>query len=89
MKPRTILVPTIVLHEVCRIIVRRAWAEVAELAAMELPQHEAVNLDPATALTAADLSREHSLAVADAIVCATAQIHGGPFRHGVHPRRGI
>lgn len=78
----TILVPTIVLYEVYKIVARRASWEVAELAAMELQQHEVVDLDSATALTAADLSLEHRLAMADAIVYATAQLKGATLVSG-------
>jgi len=78
----TILVPTIVLYEVYKIIARRASGEIAELAAMELQQREVIDLDQDLAIQAAELSLEHRLAMADAIVYATAQLKGATLVTG-------
>lgn len=70
-----VLVPAIVVYEVYKVMRRDYPPDDAELATMELQQHSLVDLDPALALAAAAASLEHGLAMADAIVYATAQTH--------------
>ena len=71
-----VLVPTIVLYEVYKVIRRQRSEDEADLAAARLKKCELVPLNERLALLAADLSLEHSLAMADAIVYATARHHG-------------
>jgi predicted nucleic acid-binding protein len=74
-KPREILLPAIVVYEVYKILKRERGEEMALLALGQMQQSEVVALDATLALHAADLSLRHGLAMADAIVYATARIH--------------
>lgn len=74
LKPAAELVtPTIVLYEVYKKLKREYGEETAMLAAGQLHGTQLIPLTEALALHAAHLSLEHSLAMADAIVYATAQ----------------
>lgn len=68
-----VITPTIVLYEVYKIIKRKVGEEVAITAAAQLSQTKLVELSDTLALNAADVGLEHGLAMADAIVYATAQ----------------
>ena len=74
-KPREILLPAIVVYEVYKILKRERGEEMALLALGQMQQSEVVVLDATLALHAADLSLRHGLAMADAIVYATARMH--------------
>jgi len=71
-----LLVPTIVLYEVCKFVQREVSAEQAVVVAARLKEQQVVPLDETLALEAADLSLQHGLAMADAIVYATARAMG-------------
>lgn len=73
-KPREILLPAIVVYEVYKILKRERGEEKALLALGQMQQSEVVVLDATLALHAADLSLRHGLAMADAIVYATARM---------------
>lgn len=73
-KPREILLPAIVVYEVYKILKRERGEEMALLALGQMQQSEVVVLDATLALHAADLSLRHGLAMADAIVYATARM---------------
>lgn len=77
--PRTVLVPTIVLCEVCRWVQREQGEPQALRVAAAMQQCEVVVLDAAVALLAADLGLRHKLAMADALVYAHAQARGVPL----------
>lgn len=68
-----LLTPTIVLYEVYKKIKRERGEETAILFAGRLNATKVVTLTESIALLAADLSLRHGLAMADAIVYATAQ----------------
>ena len=68
-----IFTPTVVLYEVYKIVRRQASDDDALIAAGTLKATHLVELDEALALEAAEASLEHGLAMADAIVYATAQ----------------
>ncbi len=68
-----ILTPTIVIYEVYKIIRREASEDEADRAAARLTDGIVAPLDDRLALYAADLSLQHGLAMADAIVYATAR----------------
>lgn len=70
-----LLVPTIVMYEVYKLMRRQRGAEPAELAVAELKQAQVVELDEALALLAAEVSLDHRLAMAAAVVYATAAYH--------------
>jgi predicted nucleic acid-binding protein len=67
-----LVIPSIVLYEVHKIIRREASEEQALIAAGHLQGHGVTPLDEALALDAAEASLSHGLAMADAIVFATA-----------------
>lgn len=73
-KPREILLPAVVVYEVYKIVKRERGEEMALLALGQMQQAEVVVLDATLALHAADLSLRHGLAMADAIVYATARL---------------
>lgn len=67
-----LLVPTIVLYEVYKVLKREAGEEKALLAFGHMKNTEVVDFDENLSLRAADLALLHNLAMADAIVYATA-----------------
>lgn len=69
----TIVTPTIVLYEVYKKIKRERNEETALLFAGRLQGTEVIQLTESIAYLAADLSLRHGLAMADAIVYATAK----------------
>ncbi len=69
-----VVTPTIVIFEVFRVIRRQRSEEEAIEAVAQMQKTSVVDLDQFIALTAADVSIEHGLAMADAIVFATAQV---------------
>lgn len=70
---KTIIVPTIVLFEVYRKIMRTVSQEEGLSAVGSLKTFHVVDLTRDIALTAADLSVEHGLGMADSCILATAQ----------------
>lgn len=70
-----VLVPTIVLYEVYKVIKRDVSEQKAEQAAIQLKTKRIVPLTDSVALLAAEMALKHKLAMADAIVYATAQVH--------------
>ncbi len=71
-KPDEILVPSIVVYEVYKVLKREKGEEVALACAAKVQESTVMGLDAVEALTAADTALEHRLAMADAIVYATA-----------------
>jgi predicted nucleic acid-binding protein len=71
-----VVTPTIVIFEVYRVIRRQRSEEVAIAAVAQMQKTSVVELDQFLALTAADVSLERGLAMADAIVYATARVEG-------------
>lgn len=74
--PTEILTPTIAVYEVYKVLKRDASEEDALQAVAQMLQTNVVPLSETLALEAADTSLEHSLAMADAIVYATARSRG-------------
>lgn len=70
---REVVTPTIVLYEVYKKIKRERGEETAVLFAGRLNATHVIPLTESIALLAADLSLQHGLAMADAIVYATAR----------------
>ncbi len=68
-----ILSPTIILYEVYKIVKREAGHHWALSAAEQIGKTRLVSLSEELACQAADYSLKHDLAMADAIVYATAQ----------------
>ncbi|MDH3404789.1 MAG: type II toxin-antitoxin system VapC family toxin [Acidobacteriota bacterium] len=73
--PEQVLTPSIVLFEVYKWVKRERGEEEALQVAAQLEKTEVAPLTSTIALTAADASLEHGLAMADAIVYATAAVH--------------
>ena len=74
--PSEILTPTIAVYEVYKVLKRDASEEDALQAVAWMLRTNVVPLSETLALEAADTSLEHSLAMADAIVYATARSRG-------------
>ena len=70
------IVPTIVQLELSKWLLREAGEEKADQVIAYTQKCIVVALDTAIALLAAELHRQYKLATADAIVYATAQVHG-------------
>jgi predicted nucleic acid-binding protein len=70
-----VLVPTIVLYEVLKILILRAAKSDADVFLSEALRRKVVDLTDTIALSAASLSIDHKLPMADAIIYATARVH--------------
>ena len=68
-----LLVPTLVQHELYKWLCRETDTNTALAAIAATQQANVVPLDTSLALLAADIAREHKLAMADAIIYATAR----------------
>ena len=68
-----LLVPTICLYEVFRVVLRQRGKRDALRMAALMRQGREIELSPSLALEAARLAHEHNLAMADAIIFATAR----------------
>ncbi len=68
-----LLIPTVVLYEVYKFMKRELSAQDAIIVAGRMRVGQVVPLDDMLALEAADLSLQHGLAMADAVVYATAR----------------
>lgn len=75
-EPGKIVTPVVVLYEVYKKIKRERGEPLARLCAAQIQKTEVIPLSQDLALLAADLSLEYSLAMADALVLATARMHG-------------
>ena len=71
-----VVTPTIVIFEVYRVIRRQRSEELAMAAVAQMQKTSVVDLDQFLALSAGDVSIDHGLAMADAIIYATAQTKG-------------
>lgn len=72
-KLATVVTPVIVIYEVYKRLKRELSEDDAVLAVSAMQRSQVVPIDQELTLTAADLSLEHGLAMADAIVLATAR----------------
>ena len=69
----TLLVPSICLYEVYKWIVSQRDDEEALAAIAWMATAQVIDLNQEIAIQAADLSREHKLALADSVIYATAR----------------
>jgi predicted nucleic acid-binding protein len=83
------LVPTIVLYEVVKVLMRERGKIAADRFISEALRRVVVPLDEELALAAAHLSDEAKLAMADAIIYATAQAHQAQLVTGDSAFRGL
>jgi toxin FitB len=72
-KLTTVVTPVIVIYEVYKRLKRELSEDDAAIAIAAMQRSQVVGIDQEIALTAADLSLEHRLAMADALVLATAR----------------
>lgn len=72
----SLVVPTIVLVEVCRRVMQQRGEDEALQAAAVLHQGLVVGLDSGLALSAAQLGIAHKLPLADSVILATAKQFG-------------
>jgi predicted nucleic acid-binding protein len=70
-----LLVPTICVLEVFKRVLQQRDEDAALQAAALMQQGQVIDLDSGTAVTAAKISHEHKLPLADAVIVATARIH--------------
>lgn len=68
------VLPAVVLHEVYKILKREVGEEKALLAAGYMKNSPVIPVDEVLALAAADIALQERLAMADAIVVATARL---------------
>ena len=73
--PDTLIVPTWVQHELYKWLYRETDQATALSAIAAIQSANVIALDTPLALLSADISREFKLAMADAIIYATAQQH--------------
>lgn len=88
-KPSELVTPTVVLHEVYKLIKRERTEEEALLAVAQIQKTRLVPLSESLALAAADASLELRLAMADAIVYTTARAEGAELVTGDRDLRGL
>ena len=74
-----LLVPAVVLYEVYKVLKREIGEDKAILAVSYMKYSPVMPLDDILALKAADLALKHNLAVADAMVYATALAYNAPL----------
>jgi predicted nucleic acid-binding protein len=72
---KNMLMPAIVLYEVYKILKREVGEEKALLAAGYMKNSPVIPVDEGLALAAADIALQEKLAMADAIVVATARLN--------------
>ncbi len=88
-RPSEIVTPTIVLYEVYKLVKRERTEEEALLAVAQIQKTRLVPLSESLALVAADVSLEFRLAMAGAIVYATALAEGAELVTGDRDLRGL
>lgn len=71
-----LLVPVICLYEVFKVVARQRSQSEALQAVAAMQQGSVVHVDGALALSAAQLSLEHGLPMADSLILATARSYG-------------
>jgi predicted nucleic acid-binding protein len=76
---RPILVPTIVLYEVRKILLMRHTKVIADFFVSEALRHSVIPVDQEIALAAVVTSIQHGLAMADALLYATAEKRAAEF----------
>ena len=84
-----IVTPTMVLYEVYKIVKRERTEEEALLAAAQIQKTRLIPLSESLALAAADVSLEFRLAMADAVVYATARAENAELVTSDKDLRGL
>lgn len=73
--PDKLLVPSIILYEVYKVLKREAGEEKALLAVGYMKNSRVVPLDETLAFAATDVALKENLAIADAVIVASARAH--------------
>jgi len=71
-----LLVPVISIYEVFKRVLLEYGIDVAELRIADLYKGQTIDLTPSIALSAAQLSAEYKLPIADSFILATARAYG-------------
>ncbi len=71
-----LIVPVIVIFEVFKYLLRTYGEKEAHVMVVAMQQSMVVDVDTSLALTAARISRDLGLAMADSLILATARAHG-------------
>ncbi|NQT93012.1 MAG: type II toxin-antitoxin system VapC family toxin [Lentisphaerae bacterium] len=71
-----LVVPAIVIYEVCKVLLREAGEEAALQALGAMGRGLVIAVDARLAVVGAKLSLQHSLPMADSLILATARNHG-------------
>lgn len=74
--PEGLIVPTVIQYELYKWMARNRGEEIALKVIARTLLCRVVDLDSSTALLAADVSQEHGLSFADAVIYAGARKHG-------------
>ena len=74
-----LVVPTIILYEVFKVVLRESNESSALQAAAALQKGTVVDLTPKLAIAASKLSLQHLIPMADAIIFATTLAYGATF----------
>jgi predicted nucleic acid-binding protein len=72
-QPENLLVPTIVIYEVCRKLLQILTQQEVLAAVAIMRRSRIIDLDESLAIYAATISQQHKLAMADSIILAVAQ----------------
>jgi predicted nucleic acid-binding protein len=70
-----LVVPTIILYEVCKVVLRESDENAALQACAAMQKGTVIDLDARLAIAACKLSLLHGLPMADAVILATAREH--------------
>jgi len=71
-RPRTLLVPSIVLYEVCKYLLLHTDGEYVIEFVQMMQKGQVIPLGASLSIFAADISRKYQLSMADSIIYATA-----------------
>jgi len=71
-----VIVPSITIYEVHRLIATKLGERAASMVVDKMARMTVIPMDAGLGIAASRTSRQHNLAAADAIIYATAQIHG-------------
>lgn len=71
----SLIVPSITIYEVFKVVLREAGENSALQAVAAMHKGRVVDLSPGLAMTAARISLQHNIPMADSIIFATAQAH--------------
>jgi toxin FitB len=69
----TLLVPTIIMHEVFKVLLRESGEQNAMIAHAHMQLGKSIDLTPELAIAASRISLEYNLPITDSIVLASAQ----------------